>query len=191
FTDAIKSGDSGRIILSLKTFALSFRGCGRTKYAGEMQHVIHNYTHIWPKPLRTIILNNWLVSTTGYANSFIPLDLLQERMNFWIKKISPCTDVLRQLATGTHMNDSLGSKLGRKHHTPDISKDIREILDSLRTKAVYEVQLGRTVDTAKAEVPNIDAAGFRALAGPLQEHNERFERLRERYREAPLVGSGT
>ncbi len=47
------------------------------------------------------------------------------------------------------------------------------------------------LDTAKAEVPNLVAAGFPALAGPLQEHNERFERLRERYREAPLVGSGT
>lgn len=52
FTDAIKCGDSGRVILCLKTFALSYRGCGRTKYAGEMQHIIHNYTHIWPKPLR-------------------------------------------------------------------------------------------------------------------------------------------
>lgn len=54
FTDAIKQGDSGRVILCLKTFALSYRGCGRTKYAGEMQHVIHNYTHVWPKPLRYV-----------------------------------------------------------------------------------------------------------------------------------------
>lgn len=32
FTDAIKSGDSGRIILMLKTLALFYRGTGRSKY---------------------------------------------------------------------------------------------------------------------------------------------------------------
>lgn len=107
----------------------------------------------------------------------------------WLEKISPCIDVLRQLAT--HMNDTLGSRLGQKHHTPDISKDLRKLLDTLRSKAVYEIKLGRTVDSAKVEVPNVVTAGFRALAGPLREHNERFERMRRRYRETPLVGSGT
>ena len=34
---------------------------------------------------RKIILNNWLVNTTGHADAFIPLDLLQEHMNLWIK----------------------------------------------------------------------------------------------------------
>ena len=52
FTDAIKREDSGRVVICLKTFALSYRGCGRTKYAHEMLHVIHNLTHVWPKPLR-------------------------------------------------------------------------------------------------------------------------------------------
>jgi hypothetical protein len=52
FTDAIKAGDSGQIILVLKTWALSFRGSGRTKYAHEMLHLIHNVTHVWPKAIR-------------------------------------------------------------------------------------------------------------------------------------------
>lgn len=52
FTDAIKAGDSGRIVLVLKTWALSFRGSGRTKYAHEMLHLIHNITHVWPKAVR-------------------------------------------------------------------------------------------------------------------------------------------
>lgn len=88
------------------------------------------------------------------------------------------------------MNDTLGSRLGQKHHTPDISKDIRKLLDSLRTKAVYEVQPGRTVENAKAEVPNIVTSGFRALAGPLREYNERFERMQRRYQDKPLLGNG-
>lgn len=52
FTDAVKQGDSGRVVLVLKTWALSFRGSGRTKYAHEMLHLIHNISHVWPKAVR-------------------------------------------------------------------------------------------------------------------------------------------
>lgn len=52
FTDAIKAGDSGRILICLKIFAMAYRGCGKTKYAYEMLHVIHKFKHVWPKPLR-------------------------------------------------------------------------------------------------------------------------------------------
>lgn len=55
FTDAIKAGDSGRLVISLKTFTLSYRGGGRTKYAYEMLHIRHNLAHIWPKPLRYVL----------------------------------------------------------------------------------------------------------------------------------------
>jgi hypothetical protein len=52
FTDAIKAGDSGRIVLVLKVFACSYRGNGRTKYAHEMLHLIHNLTKVWPVSIR-------------------------------------------------------------------------------------------------------------------------------------------
>jgi hypothetical protein len=52
FTDSIKAGDSGRIVLVLKVLALSYRGNGRTKYAYEMIHLIHNLTHVWPPAIR-------------------------------------------------------------------------------------------------------------------------------------------
>lgn len=88
------------------------------------------------------------------------------------------------------MNSTLGSKLGQKHHAPDLSKDIRKLLDSLREKAVYEVKIGRTVDQANAEVTNVVTAGLQALPGPLREYNERFEQLRNKYRQKPLIGEG-
>jgi hypothetical protein len=50
--DAIKCGDSGRVVVVLKWLALAYRGNGCTKYAYEMLHLIHNLTHVWPKPLR-------------------------------------------------------------------------------------------------------------------------------------------
>jgi hypothetical protein len=52
FADAVKCGDSGRIALVLKIWACSFRGHGRSKYAHEMLHIIHNLTHVWTKGLR-------------------------------------------------------------------------------------------------------------------------------------------
>ncbi len=54
FTDAIKGGYSGRIIRVLKVLALMYRGSGHTKYAHELLHLLHNLTHIWPKPLRYV-----------------------------------------------------------------------------------------------------------------------------------------
>jgi len=51
FTNAVKGGDSGCIVLVLKIWALSFRGSGQTKYAHEMLHLIHNLTCVWPKPI--------------------------------------------------------------------------------------------------------------------------------------------
>lgn len=50
-TDAVKKGDSGRVVLVLKAMALGFRGNGRSKYAYEMLHLIHNITRVWPQKI--------------------------------------------------------------------------------------------------------------------------------------------
>lgn len=63
FTDSIKAGDSGRIVLVVKLLALSFRGNGRSKYAYEMLHLIHNLTHVWPKSIWCAILYDCRVKT--------------------------------------------------------------------------------------------------------------------------------
>lgn len=55
FTDSIKRGDSGQVVLCLKSFALAFRANGRTKYAHEVLFVLHNLTHLWPPTLRCVI----------------------------------------------------------------------------------------------------------------------------------------
>lgn len=58
FTDAIKGGYSGRIIRVLKVLTLMYRGSGHTKYAHELLHLVHNLTHIWPKPLRYVYIHD-------------------------------------------------------------------------------------------------------------------------------------
>ena len=56
FTDAIKASDSRHVVLVLKAWALSFHGNGRTKYAFEMLHLIHNITKVWSKKMRYVVI---------------------------------------------------------------------------------------------------------------------------------------
>ena len=68
FTDAIKASDSGRVVLVLKAWALSFRGNGRTKYAFEMLHLIHNITKVWSKEMRYAILRFFVSTSDIFIN---------------------------------------------------------------------------------------------------------------------------
>ncbi|KAJ7798312.1 hypothetical protein B0H14DRAFT_3545299 [Mycena olivaceomarginata] len=115
FTDAIKAGDSGRIVLVLKVFACSYRGNGRTK---------------------NIVLNNWLVNPTENPFSWVEVDLMQEHMNFWIKTIYQAHGssaswecVLRRLSTT--ITKVLGSDQGTKHQPADLKNDIALLMASL------------------------------------------------------------
>lgn len=54
-TDAIKAGDSGRVLIALKVMTFAFRGNGRSKYANEMLYLVHNITHVWPACLRYVL----------------------------------------------------------------------------------------------------------------------------------------
>ncbi|KAH9912304.1 uncharacterized protein BXZ73DRAFT_107508 [Epithele typhae] len=203
FTDAIKGGYSGRIIRALKQLALAYRGCGRTKYAHEVLHLLHALTSLWPTPLRNIMIKNWLVNPTGKPNSWVPVDLLQEHMNLWIKSIykaqgsnaswdwlsmvSPCVTALCALAT--QINTGFGSRLGNKHGTPKLDRDITSLQDSISAHGIFELQLGRCIrGDAKAVTPNIMDVGFRALQdGPLKAYNESFTQLQKRLRGTPVA----
>ncbi|KAF9568626.1 hypothetical protein CPC08DRAFT_624950 [Agrocybe pediades] len=204
FTDAVKAGDSGRVVLILKIWALGFRGNGRTKYAHEMLHIIHHLTNILTPEIRTIILNNWLVNPTGNPNSWVEVDLLQEHLNYWIKTfykahgsnaswewlalVSPCVDMLRQLARNFHQ--MLGADQGTRHAPPQLSKDIESLMNSLSEHKVYEMQKGRTLDEDDQPVKDIISAGFHSLTtgakSPLNEYNEAFVKLQRRRRMDPV-----
>ncbi|KAK1216820.1 hypothetical protein PQX77_020553 [Marasmius sp. AFHP31] len=202
---AVKAGDSGRVVLVLKIWALSFRGSGRTKYAHEMLHLIHSLTHVWPKEVVEIVLNNWLVNTTGKENRFLEADLLQEHLNYWIKvfykahgsnlswewlaMIAPCVNILRHLAAA--MNASLGSRQGSRHSSVDLQNDIAVLMKSYKENRVYEVQNGRTVNDDDTQVfaDNV-TKGLDALTNgsnsPLTEYNTDFKRLQKRRRMPPV-----
>ncbi|KAH9031765.1 hypothetical protein EDB85DRAFT_1865564 [Lactarius pseudohatsudake] len=200
FSDAIKSGDSGRVLLVLKLWAFSFRGSGRSKYAYEVLHLLHNITHVWPEPVVTIVLNNWLVNPTGKANSFVELDLMQEHLNYWIKvgaswewlaTISPCIEILRRLAT--EVNGTLGSKQGNRHASADLTKDIKILMDGLEQNHVYDEVLGRTLGDDESPAPDVIGEGYTALTwgakSPLRQFNRLISTLQRRCAIEPLVGT--
>ncbi len=102
----------------------------------------------------------------------------------WLETISPCINVLRELAT--QMNSTLGSQQGTKHHAPDLSHDIKELMRSLRTHRVYQQEQGRAIDDG-SEVSDILVDGLHGLVGPLRDYNTAFDRLRVRRKVDPLV----
>ncbi|KAJ6624223.1 hypothetical protein B0H10DRAFT_2162254 [Mycena sp. CBHHK59/15] len=205
FSDAIKKGDSGRIALVLKQFAFTYRGNGRTKYAHEMLHVLHNIVNVWSDELRHVILHNWVLNPTGKLNAFVEVDLVQEHLNLWIKKIykadgdahswdwlafvSPCVDVLRRLAT--RLNTDLGARQGNKHTIPDLTKDITSLMASLQEHEVYVLKEGRVLDDDELPAPDVLSVGAAALThgamtNPLQDFNDQFDQLRRRRELIPV-----
>ncbi|KAJ7255106.1 hypothetical protein B0H12DRAFT_1202205 [Mycena haematopus] len=204
FTDSIKAGDSGRIVLVLKVLALSFRGNGRSKYAYEMLHLIHNLTHVWPEPIRYIILNNWLVNPTGNPFSWVEVDLMQEHMNFWIKTIyqahgsaaswdwlgmvAPCVTALRHLSTS--ITQILGSDQGTKHEPADLSTDIALLMSSLAEHNVYKIKGRVFAEGDGSPTPDVISVGAQHLSdsssNPLVEYNATFRKLQARCRLRPL-----
>ncbi|ESK81501.1 hypothetical protein Moror_2183 [Moniliophthora roreri MCA 2997] len=193
FSDAIKVGDSGHILLVLKIWALSFHGNGRTKYAYEMLHLIHNLMHVWPPSIQKVILHNWVINLKGKADSFHELDLLQEHLNFWIKvfykaqgsnalwewleMISPCVEVLRQLAN--KMKEELRHRSqGTQHSTPDLQKNIETLMKSLKEKHVYELVEGRKLNLEESPAADAMSDGLQQLTSstsdPLAEYNNGF-----------------
>ncbi|KAF8157861.1 hypothetical protein B0H34DRAFT_706469 [Crassisporium funariophilum] len=199
FSNAVKVGDSGLVVLVLKMWAFAYRGNGRTKYAHEMLHLLHNLVNVWSKELRHAITQNWLLNPTGKANAFVEIDLVQEHLNFWIKKIykadgdahswdwlalvSPCVDVLRRLAARIH--NELGTIQGSEHTIPDLEKDMQTLMDSLTEHEVYIVTEGRVLDPRDSPVPDVLSTGLGALAhgpssSPIDDFNVIFNRQRDR-----------
>ncbi|EDR00314.1 uncharacterized protein LACBIDRAFT_314453 [Laccaria bicolor S238N-H82] len=205
FSDTIKSGDSGLIILVLKLWSFAYWGSGWLKYAHKMLHLLHNLVNVWTSQLRKIIVQNWLLNPTGKANTFVEIDLVQEHLNFWIKKVykadsdghswdwlslvSLCIDVLRRVAKKIH--SELGSQLGSKHTIPDLHKDIQTLMDALNEHEVYVVKDGRVLDANDTPVPNVISTGLVALAhgnatNPLAEFNAQYDSLCERRKLVPI-----
>ena len=96
--------------------------------------------------------------------------------------ISPCIDILRQLATQIHSD--LGLRQGRKHSPLDLTRDIQELMRSLRENGIYAAEDGRITSPEKPCVHNTISQALRSLAETVR------ETVRERTRERTGTGQG-
>ncbi|KAF8155444.1 hypothetical protein B0H34DRAFT_783353 [Crassisporium funariophilum] len=165
FTDAVKAGDSGRVVLVLKIWALGFRGNGRTKYAYDMLHFIHHITNVWPKGFQDIVLKNWLLNTTGNPNSFCEFDLIQEHLNFWVKntyKVHGSNLSWEWLETMAPLQCSTKNQ-GTQHAPPELTDDIEALMDSLHKNNMYWLKRDQILDDGDEPVKDVIALGLRSL----------------------------
>ncbi|TDL15504.1 hypothetical protein BD410DRAFT_684999, partial [Rickenella mellea] len=87
FVAAIKCGDIGRVVNTLRVYVVMMRGVGSMpKYADAVFETLGQLDK-YPENLREIFLANWLVNMTGRKDGFKEVDLLQEHQNFWAKVI--------------------------------------------------------------------------------------------------------
>ena len=55
--------------------------------------------------------------------------------------------------------------------SPDLERDIEELMRSLAEHSVYTVELGRTIDNDKGIVLNATSLGLSLLVNPLRDFN--------------------
>ncbi|KAG9119106.1 hypothetical protein FRC07_006041 [Ceratobasidium sp. 392] len=207
--EAIRSGNSERIVVILKTIILAFRGTRHTKYAYETVVFLHNYLHVWPVPLRNAIMKAWLVNITGKPDSFKPADLMQEHLNLqikeiykahgsnrsweWLAMIAPVVHLLRRVAHEFHT--SLGDRQGTKHSAVSIKDDIRALIENLKAHRVYEKHPGRKFDPDDSPPKNVITEGHQRLAHgsnrTIDHYNKYFKDLQRRLRVSPVSKMAT
>uniref|UniRef100_A0A0W0G0K4 DUF6589 domain-containing protein n=1 Tax=Moniliophthora roreri TaxID=221103 RepID=A0A0W0G0K4_MONRR len=173
FSNAVKAGDSGCMVLVLKTWALSFCVNSQTKYAHEMVILIHNLSVIWPPAVRAIVLNNWLLNLLGNPNSWVEVDLMQEHFNFWIKNLTTSTIINEYNLNFSHLQqhhqmmpvvgastsvDNADSHSYKPAATASTSPNKIQILDSEVTERV-EMGVGENAsDLEESEGGEMDVA---------------------------------
>lgn len=86
------------------------------------------------------------------------------------------------------MNATLGARLGTKHKSPSLDKDLVALRTSMQEHNIFAIESGRVLcDMKKPVVPNVVTVGLGLLHAPLQEYNRSFQQLQLRRRETPLA----
>jgi len=87
FSDAIKSGDRGRIRCVLPIITLMMHGGGNSNYALELLRLLYGIHHAWTPEWEKRVLSSMLVNPKGVHYGWMPTDMYQENNNYLIKTI--------------------------------------------------------------------------------------------------------
>ncbi|KAG0359965.1 hypothetical protein BGX24_005661, partial [Mortierella sp. AD032] len=157
---AIKQGDIGRIEHVLKTITIMFQSVATKNYAVHTLRLSQEILCGWSETRKIAMLSSMLINTTGKDNSWIPSDLYQEHNNLLTK--------IRYAAGGSNrswdyldrsasMNIRLFGDIqdmvetafnvphnSKYHKTVDATKDIKTIMNSLKSYHIFSNDGKRT-----------------------------------------------
>lgn len=87
FSDAVRHGDTGRVELALKIFAIWFQATSNSNYASELLHIVACLKSLWTPDFKGFWLDNCLVNISGSPHGFMPCDQLGEYIVREIKSL--------------------------------------------------------------------------------------------------------
>ncbi|KAH9030210.1 hypothetical protein EDB85DRAFT_1891679 [Lactarius pseudohatsudake] len=181
FSNAIKSGDFGHVLLVLKLWALSFQESRRSRYHDTYKEDCPQQLACEPYQKGEFVCLVGLDATTLELLDqgawfkllckplILQLNNSDSKQNYyqahgsgasleWLAMTSPCIEILWQLAT--EVNSTLGSKQGNRHTSTDLTKDIKILMDSLKQNNVYEEVLSHTLGDNESPAPDVIVPKF-------------------------------
>jgi hypothetical protein len=178
FSDAMRSGDSGRIKNCLTFFMLWFQGSKFGNYAGELLHLVACLNHIWSTDMRMSWYRNVLVNFSGSEEGFMAADLLGEFVVREIKAWKTATitstsgEYLRtimapQVLLCSRIRDKISREIGATQyykHSSSVNAwyDVRTVANSLLKDRAFTFMSERRLpsnDTSPAEVTDVYTKG--------------------------------
>ncbi|KAI0713539.1 hypothetical protein C8Q76DRAFT_796499 [Earliella scabrosa] len=159
-SQAVASGDVGRLWNNLKMMMFIFAGSGHTKYMGYLLEMMCSLELESSPELREVFLKNWLVNPSGEPGRTIEGDIFQEHINFiledvigrknadWDGKflrevIAPNAQHFTELKNEWGAGVGLAPRHGR-HPEPHSRPEIRILLEVYRMEALHEFRTKRS-----------------------------------------------
>ena len=166
FCNAMRFGDSGRVIHCLVYFAIWFQGSGLSNYAWEIMHMVTCVRHTWSEEMVEFWKNNCLLNPSGSPKGFMAFDYLCEHFVREHKlrmptSPNPAQDRYHrevhspQLMTYRDARERMLKESGAIHYymhssVVDPTLDVQTIAEHLISEGVFYCRGGRTGFTDKA-----------------------------------------
>lgn len=179
FIHAMKYGDIGRVLVSLRYFTVWFQASKQYNYANETIHLGACLKVIWSPGLRRFVLQNMLVNLTGKKDGFYACDQLNEHVVREIKammmhNVTPTTDeylrktlspqILFFLNIKEKMAEECDTTPFDTHHQEvNPFKDILKIVRNCLREHVYTSDYDRG-DEEEAQVLDLFISGQQKLS---------------------------
>ena len=160
FKDAIREGDSSRILRCWKVLLLYYRSAQHTNYASEAFHFIAQVTAMESQRTATQLLESRVVNITGKEGHNVPVDMHMEHLNRTLKGYAAgvganiSSDSIIQL--GKSLNGMMAvtesfdmanniHRSSTKHTRKSAQRDEDQIIEELSVKSrVFDYIPGRT-----------------------------------------------